>query len=224
MVPISVIADFAYYALLTTTLVSVLLFRRAFWRDPVLRRSARLVPALALPLRVSLLRQLPVPRPARAIDDPRERSAHRRRLAATQERFERRPRARRRAESPAELPGPVCRDLTPRTGTCSSLRRMTDRETSSDVLVAPMVIEYPFSRTTGPVIGAFLTGLRERVLVGIKADRRTGDRAADRVRPDDRRGPERAGRGRARRRGHDLGLGEHAASQASARPARSRGR
>ena len=47
---------------------------------------------------------------------------------------------------------------------------MTDRQTSSDVLVAPMVIEYPFSRTTGPVIGAFLTGLRERMLVGIKAN------------------------------------------------------
>lgn len=31
-----------------------------------------------------------------------------------------------------------------------------------------MVIEYPFSRTTGPVIGAFLTGLREGVLLGIK--------------------------------------------------------
>jgi uncharacterized OB-fold protein len=36
------------------------------------------------------------------------------------------------------------------------------------VLRAPMVIEYPFSRTTGPVIGAFLTGLREGVLIGIK--------------------------------------------------------
>jgi uncharacterized OB-fold protein len=46
---------------------------------------------------------------------------------------------------------------------------MTDPQAPSDVLVAPMVIEYPFSRTTGPVIGAFLTGLRERVLVGIKA-------------------------------------------------------
>ncbi|HVV35904.1 MAG TPA: OB-fold domain-containing protein [Acidimicrobiales bacterium] len=34
------------------------------------------------------------------------------------------------------------------------------------VLRAPMVIEYPFSRTTGPVIGAFLTGLREGVIVG----------------------------------------------------------
>ncbi len=38
----------------------------------------------------------------------------------------------------------------------------------TDVLTAPMVIEYPFSRTTGPVIGAFLTGLREEVLVGIR--------------------------------------------------------
>ncbi len=35
------------------------------------------------------------------------------------------------------------------------------------VLSAPLVIEYPFSRTTGPVIGAFLTGLRERVILGI---------------------------------------------------------
>ena len=31
---------------------------------------------------------------------------------------------------------------------------------------APSIIEYPFSRTTGPVIGGFLTGLREGVLVG----------------------------------------------------------
>lgn len=36
------------------------------------------------------------------------------------------------------------------------------------VLSAPLVIEYPFSRTTGPVVGAFLTGLRERILVGIR--------------------------------------------------------
>lgn len=34
------------------------------------------------------------------------------------------------------------------------------------MLTAPLIIEYPFKRTTGPVIGAFLTGLRERVLVG----------------------------------------------------------
>ena len=38
----------------------------------------------------------------------------------------------------------------------------------SGVLAAPLIIEYPFSRTTGPVIGAFLTGLREQVLLGIK--------------------------------------------------------
>lgn len=39
---------------------------------------------------------------------------------------------------------------------------------SGDVLSAPLVIEYPFKRTTGPVIGAFLTGLREQLLLGIK--------------------------------------------------------
>jgi uncharacterized OB-fold protein len=37
-----------------------------------------------------------------------------------------------------------------------------------EVLSAPLIIEYPFKRTTGPVIGAFLTGLREQVLLGIK--------------------------------------------------------
>jgi uncharacterized protein len=45
---------------------------------------------------------------------------------------------------------------------------VTQTEADDGVLRAPMVIEYPFSRTTGPVIGAFLTGLREKVLVGIK--------------------------------------------------------
>ncbi|MEJ5254992.1 MAG: OB-fold domain-containing protein [Acidimicrobiales bacterium] len=39
----------------------------------------------------------------------------------------------------------------------------------SDVLTAPLVIEYPFSRTTGPVIGAFFTALREGFVVGVKA-------------------------------------------------------
>src|SRR5882762_1040689 len=38
----------------------------------------------------------------------------------------------------------------------------------TEVLTAPLVIEYPFSRTTGPVIGAFLTGLREQLIVGSK--------------------------------------------------------
>jgi hypothetical protein len=38
----------------------------------------------------------------------------------------------------------------------------------SEILSAPMRIEYPFSRTTGPVFGGFLTGLREQVLVGAR--------------------------------------------------------
>jgi uncharacterized OB-fold protein len=40
---------------------------------------------------------------------------------------------------------------------------------SIELLSAPLVIEYPFNRTTGPVIGAFFTGLREKVVVGIRA-------------------------------------------------------
>lgn len=46
---------------------------------------------------------------------------------------------------------------------------MTDGGASDDgVLRAPLVIEYPFSRTVGPVQGAFLTGLREGVLLGVR--------------------------------------------------------
>jgi uncharacterized OB-fold protein len=41
--------------------------------------------------------------------------------------------------------------------------------TDEQILKAPLIIEYPFKRTTGPIIGAFLTGLREQVLVGSKA-------------------------------------------------------
>ena len=44
---------------------------------------------------------------------------------------------------------------------------MTDAD-GGRVLTAPLVIEYPFTRTTGPVVGAFLTALREGFLVGIK--------------------------------------------------------
>ncbi len=36
------------------------------------------------------------------------------------------------------------------------------------VLSAPLVIEYPFTRTVGPVQSAFLTGLREGVVLGIR--------------------------------------------------------
>ena len=39
---------------------------------------------------------------------------------------------------------------------------------SSEVLQAPLVLEYPFTRSTGPVIGAFLTGLRDGVVCGIR--------------------------------------------------------
>lgn len=48
------------------------------------------------------------------------------------------------------------------------MRGVTDRETTAPeaILKAPLIIEYPFKRTTGPVLGAFLTGLREQVLVG----------------------------------------------------------
>lgn len=35
-------------------------------------------------------------------------------------------------------------------------------------LRADLVLEYPFTRTTGPVIGAFLTGLREGIVLGIR--------------------------------------------------------
>jgi uncharacterized OB-fold protein len=36
------------------------------------------------------------------------------------------------------------------------------------VLHAPLTLEYPFRRTTGPVIGAFFTGLREGRFIGIR--------------------------------------------------------
>jgi uncharacterized protein len=45
---------------------------------------------------------------------------------------------------------------------------VTDADATGQVLSAPLIIEYPFKRTTGPVIGAFLTGLREQVIVGSK--------------------------------------------------------
>ena len=39
---------------------------------------------------------------------------------------------------------------------------------TGELLEAPLVIEYPFNRTTGPVIGAFLTGLKARRVLGIR--------------------------------------------------------
>jgi uncharacterized OB-fold protein len=47
---------------------------------------------------------------------------------------------------------------------------VTDHQEPGEILSAPLIIEYPFKRTTGPIIGAFLTGLREQVLVGSKAE------------------------------------------------------
>lgn len=44
----------------------------------------------------------------------------------------------------------------------------TDTGGVGEILEAPLVIEYPFNRTTGPVIGAFLTGLREQRVLGIR--------------------------------------------------------
>jgi uncharacterized OB-fold protein len=38
----------------------------------------------------------------------------------------------------------------------------------SEVLSAPLVVEYPFTRTVGPVQSAFFTGLREGVVVGVR--------------------------------------------------------
>ncbi|MFD3324349.1 Zn-ribbon domain-containing OB-fold protein [Streptomyces sp. NPDC058701] len=37
-----------------------------------------------------------------------------------------------------------------------------------DLLRAPLVVEFPFTRSLGPVQSAFLTGLRERVVLGVR--------------------------------------------------------
>jgi hypothetical protein len=40
----------------------------------------------------------------------------------------------------------------------------------TDVLVAPNILEYPYTRTVGPVIGRFMTGLREGRIEGVRAN------------------------------------------------------
>lgn len=40
----------------------------------------------------------------------------------------------------------------------------------AEILSAPLVLEYPFKRTVGPVQSAFLTGLREGLVVGVRAE------------------------------------------------------
>jgi hypothetical protein len=39
---------------------------------------------------------------------------------------------------------------------------------SADLLSAPYVLEYTYTRSTGPVIGRFLTGLRDGAIVGVR--------------------------------------------------------
>ncbi|KPI20959.1 protein of unknown function DUF35 [Actinobacteria bacterium OK074] len=39
-----------------------------------------------------------------------------------------------------------------------------------EVLTAPVVVEFPFTRSLGPVQSAFLTGLRERTVLGVRTD------------------------------------------------------
>ncbi|MFE2294119.1 Zn-ribbon domain-containing OB-fold protein [Streptomyces sp. NPDC059452] len=40
----------------------------------------------------------------------------------------------------------------------------------TDILSAPLVVEFPFTRSLGPVQSAFLTGLRERTVLGVRTD------------------------------------------------------
>ena len=41
-------------------------------------------------------------------------------------------------------------------------------EAHTERLSAPFALEYPFTRTTGPVIGAFMTAMREGLIVGVR--------------------------------------------------------
>jgi uncharacterized protein len=44
-----------------------------------------------------------------------------------------------------------------------------ERLVTPEVLNAPHSIEYTYTRSTGPIMGAFLTGLRDKRLVGVRA-------------------------------------------------------
>ncbi len=46
------------------------------------------------------------------------------------------------------------------------MTEMTRDDQQAAVLEAPHVMEFPYTRSTGPVIGAFLTGLRDRRVLG----------------------------------------------------------
>ena len=45
---------------------------------------------------------------------------------------------------------------------------MTSTASHGEVLSAPHFMEFPYTRSTGPVVGAFLTGLRDRKVLGAK--------------------------------------------------------
>jgi uncharacterized OB-fold protein len=40
----------------------------------------------------------------------------------------------------------------------------------TEVLSAPLLVEYPFTRTVGPIQSAFFTALREQSVLGVRAD------------------------------------------------------
>jgi uncharacterized OB-fold protein len=41
--------------------------------------------------------------------------------------------------------------------------------TSTEALTAQHIIDYTYTRSTGPIIGAFLTGLRDKKIAGVRA-------------------------------------------------------
>jgi uncharacterized protein len=49
-----------------------------------------------------------------------------------------------------------------------TLKEVSMSDDTGELLEAPLVIEYAFNRTTGPVIGAFLTGLKVGRVLGIR--------------------------------------------------------
>src|SRR5262249_16194035 len=53
----------------------------------------------------------------------------------------------------------------------SLLDRQGARDMSEEVLRAPHVLEYAYTRSVGPVIGRFFTGLRDQTIEGIKGAR-----------------------------------------------------
>ena len=97
----------------------------------------------------------------------------------------------------------------------------------NDVLRAPHVLEYPYSRSVGPVIGAFLTGLRDGTHPRGVARRRRGPTVIvppTEYDPTTGGGHRRAGRGGPGRRGHDVGVGGRARARTTRSSAPSPGR